>query len=68
MPDVAFRPIVYSLRPIACYTRRGDRVAEGDGLENRCALVVPGVRIPPSPPFLLTAKMAENRKSTRVDF
>ena len=24
-------------------------MAEGDGLENRCALVVPGVRIPPSP-------------------
>ncbi len=27
-------------------------MAEGDGLENRCTLVVPGVRIP-LPPFLV---------------
>ena len=32
--------------------RRGAGVADRDGLENRCTLVVPGVRIPPSPFFL----------------
>ncbi len=32
--------------------RRGGRVVEGDGLENRCRdSSLPWVRIPPSPPF-----------------